>query len=141
MKHIVFIDFGIDNVPYKNVYIKTNIDAKTVEKILNVVSDRFKIIVRQHDENIHSDDKVYGLEEAVDIVKNSKVVYTIDSTEPTETYTRIKDGHLTYDKFKKKKIVIKDGIAYYVTVKYKFHTREYTVPNSNNDNDIIIKEL
>lgn len=141
MRHIVFIDFGIDNVPYKNVYIKTNIDAKTVEKILNAVSDRFKIIVRQHDENIHSDDKFYSLEEAVDIVKNSKFIYTSASTEPIETYTRIKDGHLTYDKFKKKKIVIKDGIAYYVTVKYKAHRREYTVPNTNNDNDIIIKEL
>lgn len=42
MKHVAFINFGIRCVPYKSINIKTDIDAKTVEKILNAVSERFK---------------------------------------------------------------------------------------------------
>nr|DAQ92242.1 MAG TPA: hypothetical protein [Crassvirales sp.] len=141
MKHIAFIDFGIESVPYKNVNIESDIDAETVEKILNAVSERFKIIVRQRKKNVDSTDKFYSLEEAINIIKYSKVIYTSYNTEPTETYKKIKDGHLTYDKFKKKKIVIKDGIAYYVTVKNKVHVRKYTIPNTKNNNDIIVEEL
>lgn len=141
MKHIAFIDSGIECVSYRSVNIKTNVDAKTVEKILNAVSERFKISVRRHVKNVDSNDKFYSLEEAIDAVKNCKIVYTIDSTEPIETYDRVENGILTYDKFKKKKILIKDGIAYYVNTKYKLHTREYTIPNTKNNNDIIIKEL
>lgn len=139
MKHIAFIDFGIKSIPYKNVNIETDFDAETVEKILNAVSDRFKIIVRQHKKNVDSTDKFYSLEEAINIIKYSKVIYTSTDTEPTETYERIKDGYLTYNKFKKKKIIIKDGIAYYVTFKYKVH--KYTIPNTKNNDDIIVEEL
>ena len=139
MKHIAFIDFGIENVPYKNVNIESDFDAETVEKILNAVSERFKIIVRQRKKNVDSDDKFYSLEEAINIIKYSKVIYTSTDTEPTETYERIKDGYLTYNKFKKKKIIIKDGIAYYVIFKYK--VRKYTIPNTKNNDDIIVEEL
>ena len=143
MKHIAFIDSGIQCVPYGSVNIKTDIDAKTVEKILNAVSERFEISVRQHNKNVDSTDKFYSLEEAINIIKYSKVIYTSTETdsEPTETYERIKDGHLTYNKFKKKKIIIKNGIAYYVTVKSKVHVRKYTIPNTKNNDDIIVEEL
>lgn len=143
MKHIAFIDFGIKSVAYKNVNIETDFDAETVEKILNAVSERFKIIVRQSKKNVDSTDKFYSLEEAINIIKYSKVIYTSTETdsEPTETYERIKDGNLTYNKFKKKKIIIKNGIAYYVTVKSKVHIRKYTIPNTKNNDDIIVEEL
>lgn len=141
MKHIAFIDSGIECVPYRSINIETNIDAKTVEKILNAVSERFKVSVRQHIKNVDSDDEFYSLEKAIYNVKNCKVVYTRESTEPVETYNRVKDGVLTYNKFKNKEIVIKNGVAYYVTYKYEYHKREYTIPNTKNNNDIIIKEL
>ena len=141
MKHIAFIDCGIQCVPYKSVNIKTNIDAKTVEKILNAVSERFEISVRQHNKNVDSTDKFYSLEEAIDIVKNTRFTYTRTFYEPIESYDKIEDGVLTYDKFKKKKIVIKDCVAYYVTTKFEKCKREYTIPNTKNNDDIIIKEL
>ena len=100
MKHIAFIDCGIQCVPYKSVKIKTNIDAKTVEKILDAVSERFKIIVRQHKKNVDSTDKFYSLEEAIDIVKNTRFTY-----------------------------------------KFEQCKREYTIPNTKNNDDIIINEL
>ena len=37
MRHIAFIDSGIQCVPYKSINIKTDIDSKTIEKILNAV--------------------------------------------------------------------------------------------------------
>lgn len=124
MKHIAFIDFGIKSVPYKNVNIETDFDAKTVEKILNAVSDRFKIIVRQRKKNVDSNNRFYSLEEAINIIKYSKVIYTSIDTEPTETYEKFEDG-----------------INYYLTVKYKVHVRKHTIPNTKNDDDIIVEEL
>lgn len=124
MKHIAFIDFGIKSVPYKNVNIETDFDAKTVEKILNAVSDRFKIIVRQCKKNIDSNNRFYSLEEAINIIKYSKVIYTSIDTEPTETYEKFEDG-----------------IAYYLTLNYKVHVRKHTIPNTKNDDDIIVEEL
>lgn len=141
MKHIAFIDSGIQCVPYKSINIKTDIDAKTVKKILNAVSERFEISVRQHNKNVDSTDKFYSLEEAIDIVKNIRFTYTSTFSKPIESYDKIEDGVLTYDKFKKKKIVIKDGVAYYVTTKFEQCKREYTIPNTKNNDDIIIKEL
>lgn len=141
MKHIAFIDSGIQCVPYKSINIKTDIDAKTVKKILNAVSERFEISVRQHNKNVDSTDKFYSLEEAIDIVKNTRFTYTSTFSKPIESYDKIEDGVLTYDKFKKKKIVIKDGVAYYVTTKFEKCKREYTIPNTKNNDDIIIKEL
>lgn len=141
MKHIAFIDFGIQRVPYESVNIKTDIDAKTVEKILNAVSERFEISVRQHNKNVDSTDKFYSLEEAIDLIKNSRVKYTTTFSKSVESYDKIEDGVLTYDKFKKNKIVIKDSVAYYVTTKFEKCKREYTIPNTKNNDDIIIKEL
>lgn len=141
MKHIAFIDSGFQCVPYKSVHIKTNIDAKTVEKILNAVSERFKIIVRQRNKNVDTNDKFYSLEEAIDIVENTRFTYTSTFSKSIESYDRIEDGVLTYDKFKEKKIVIKDGIAYYVNVKFERCEREYTVPNTKNNDDIIVRDL
>ena len=113
MKHIAFIDFGIKSVPYKNVNIETDFDAKTVEKILNAVSDRFKIIVRQCKKNIDSNNRFYSLEEAINIIKYSKLIYTSIDTEPTETYEKFEDG-----------------IAYHLTLNYKVHVRKHTIPNT-----------
>lgn len=100
MKHIAFIDSGIQCIPYKSVNIKTDIDAKTVKKILNAVSERFEISVRQHNKNVDSTDKFYSLEEAINIIKYSKFTY-----------------------------------------KFEQCKREYTIPNTKNNDDIIIKEL
>ena len=141
MKYIAFIDYGIKCVPYKSINIKTDIDAKTVEKILNAVSERFEISVRQHNKNVDSTDKFYSLEEAINIIKYSRFKYTTTCYKSVENYNKIEDGVLTYDKFKKKKIVIKDGVAYYVTTKFEQCKREYTIPNTKNNDDIIIKEL
>ena len=139
MKYVIYIHSGIEHIQDRSFNIKTDFDIKTVENILNAVSERFKITVRQHKKNVDSTDKFYSLEEAINIIKYSKVIYTSTDTEPTETYERIKDGYLTYNKFKKKKIIIKDGIAYYVTFKYKVH--KYTIPNTKNNDDIIVEEL
>lgn len=141
MKHIAFIDSGIKCVAYKSINIKTDIDAKTVEKILNAVSERFEISVRQHNKNIDSTDKFYSLEEAIDIVKNTRFTYTSTFSKSVENYDKIEDGVLTYDKFKNKNIVIKDFVAYYVTTKFEQCKREYIIPNTKNNDDIIIKEL
>ena len=139
MKYIIYIHSSIKNIQGRIFNLKTDFDIETVEKILNAVSERFKIAVRLHDKNRDPADKFYSLEEAINIIKYTKVVYTSTDTEPTETYERIKDGYLTYNKFKKKKIIIKDGIAYYVTFKYKVH--KYTIPNTKNNDDIIVEEL
>lgn len=141
MKHIAFIDSGIQCVPYGSVNIKTDIDGKTVEKILNAVSERFEISVRQHHKNVDSTDKFYSLEEAINIIKNTRFTYTSTFSKSVENYDKIEDGVLTYDKFKKKKIIIKDGVAYYVTTKFEQCKREYTIPNTKNNDDIIVKEL
>ena len=141
MKHIAFIDFGIKSVPYKNINIETDFDAETVEKILNAVSERFEISVRQHNKNVDSTDKFYSLEEAIDLIKNSRITYTTTVTKSIKNYDKIEDGVLTYDKFKKNKIVIKDGVAYYVTTKFEQCKIEYTIPNTKNNDDIIVKEL
>lgn len=102
MKHVAFINFGIRYVSYKSINIKTNIDAKTVEKILNAVSERFKISVRQHNKNVDSIDKFYSLEEAINIIKYSRAKYVNTFTKSVENYDKIEDGVLTYDKFKRK---------------------------------------
>lgn len=141
MKHVAFINFGIRYVPYKSINIKTDIDAKTVEKILNAVSERFKISVRQHNKNVDSIDKFYSLEEAINIIKYSRAKYVNTFTKSVENYDKIEDDVLTYDKFKRKNIVIKDGVAYYVTIKLKQCKREYIIPNTKNNDDIIVKEL
>lgn len=141
MRHIAFIDSGIQCVPYKSINIKTNVDAKTVEKILNIVSERFEISVRQHNKNVDSTDKFHSLEEAIDLIKNSRITYTTTFSKSVENYDKIEDGVLTYDKFKKNKIVIKDGVAYYVTTKFEQCKREYTIPNTKNNDDIIVKDL
>ena len=141
MKHIAFIDSGIQCVLYKSINIKTNVDAKTVEKILNAVSERFEISVIQHNKNVDSTDKFHSLEEAIDLIKNSRITYTTTVTKSVENYDKIEDGVLTYDKFKKNKIVIKDSVAYYVTTKFEQCKREYTIPNTKNNDDIIVKEL
>lgn len=141
MRHIAFIDSGIQCVPYESINIKTNVDAKTVEKILNAVSERFEISVRQHNKNVDSTDKFHSLEEAIDLIKNIRITYTTTVSKSVENYNKIEDGVLTYDKFKKNKIVIKDGVAYYVTTKFEKCKREYTIPNTKNNDDIIVKEL
>lgn len=141
MRHIAFIDSGIQCVPYKSINIKTNVDAKTVEKILNAVSERFEISVRQHNKNVDSTDKFHSLEESIDLIKNSRITYTTTFSKSVENYDKIEDGVLTYDKFKKNKIVIKDGVAYYVTTKFEQCKREYTIPNTKNNDDIIVKDL
>lgn len=81
------------------------------------------------------------MEEAIDIVENTRFTYTSTFSKSIESYDRIEDGVLTYDKFKEKKIVIKDGIAYYVNVKFERCEREYTVPNTKNNDDIIVRDL
>lgn len=124
MKHIAFIDFGIENIPYKNVNIESDFDAETVEKILNAVSDRFKIIVRQRKKNVDSNNRFYSLEEAINIIKYSKLIYTSIDTEPTETYEKFEDN-----------------IAYYLIVNYKVHVRKHTIPNTKNNDDIVVEEL
>lgn len=141
MRHIAFIDSGIQCVPYKSINIKTDIDSKTIEKILNAVSERFEISVRQHNKNVDSTDKFHSLEEAIDLIKNSRITYTTIVSKSVENYNKIEDGVLTYDKFKKNKIVIKDGVAYYVTIKFEKCKKEYTIPNTKNNNDIIVKDL
>ena len=141
MRHIAFIDSGIQCVPYKSINIKTNVDAKTVEKILNAVSERFEISVRQHNKNVDSTDKFNSLEEAIDLIKNSRITYTTTVSKSVENYNKIEDGVLTYDKFKKNKIIVKDGVAYYVTTKFEQCKREYTIPNTKNNDDIIVKDL
>lgn len=141
MRHIAFIDSGIQCVPYKSINIKTNVDAKTVEKILNAVSERFEISVRQHNKNVDSTDKFHSLEESINLIKNSRITYTTTFSKSVENYDKIEDGVLTYDKFKKNKIVIKDGVAYYVTTKFEQCKREYTIPNTKNNDDIIVKDL
>ncbi len=141
MRYIVSIDCGIDNVPYKNFGIKSQLNLDEVERILNESSARFKINVRCYCSDIDSNKKFYNLEDAIIKVINIKFDYVTEKRDFIDKFDRVEDGVISHDKILNKIIVVKDGIAYYKTTKCEKHKCRYIVPNTNNDEDIIVKEM
>lgn len=141
MKYVVYIDCGIDDVPYKSFAIKSQLTINEVERILNNISDKFKINVSRYCASIRSDKNFYNLEEAIIKVINVKFEYTTDKYEFVETFKRVEDGVISHDKTKDKIIIVKDGIAYYKITKSIKRKRRYIVPNTNNNDDIVMEEL
>lgn len=141
MKYIVYIDCGVDNVPYKSFGIKSQLRIDEVGKILNDFSNKFKIDVSKYCGSIMPDKKFYNLEEAIIKVMNVKFEYTTDKYEFVETFKRIEDGVISHDEIKDKIIVVKDGMAYYKITKSEKHKRKYIIPNTNNNEDIIVEDL
>lgn len=141
MKYIVYIDCGINDVPYKSFGIKCQLSINQIERILNDISDKFKIDVSRYCASIMPDKKFYNLEEAIIKVMNVKFEYVTEKREFIDSFDRVEDGILSHDKILNKKIIIKDGIAYYKTTKCENHKIKYIVPNTNNNDDIVMEEL
>lgn len=141
MKYVVYIDCGIDDVPYKSLAIKSQLTINQIARILNDISDKFKIDVSRYCGSIMPDKKFYNLEEAIIKVINVKFEYTTDKYEFVETFKRVEDGVISHDKTKDKIIIVKDGIAYYKITKSIKRKRRYIVPNTNNNDDIVMEEL
>lgn len=141
MRYIVYIDCGIDDVPYKSFGIKSQLRIDEIEKILNDFSDKFKINVSKYCGTIMPNKNFYNLEEAIIKVINVKFEYTTDKYEFVETFKRVEDGVISHDKTKDKIIIVKDGIAYYKITKSIKRKRRYIVPNTNNNDDIVMEEL
>ena len=141
MKYIVYIDCGINDVPYKSFGIKCQLSINQIERILNDISDKFKIDVSRYCASIMPDKKFYNLEEAIIKVMNVKFEYVTEKREFIDSFDKVEDGILSHDKILNKKIIIKDGIAYYKTTKCENHKIKYIVPNTNNNDDIVMEEL
>lgn len=141
MKYIVYIDCGVDDVPYKSFGIKSQLRIDEVEKILNDFSDKFKIDVSKYCGSIMPDKKFYNLEEAIIKVMNVKFEYVTEKRDFIDKFDRVENGVISHDKILNKIIVVKDGIAYYKTTKCEKHKRRYIIPNTNNNEDIIVEDL
>ncbi len=140
MKYIVYIDCGIDNVPYKTINVKSNLSADKIKKIINECSDRFTVTVRTYNDNLHNG-MFYSLEDAILEIVNMKFEYITKKRDFIDNFDRVEDGILSHDKILNRKIIIKDGIAYYKTTKCKSHKIKYIIPNTNNNDDIVMEEL
>lgn len=140
MKYTVYIDCGIDNVPCKTINVKSRLNADKIKRIINDCSDRFTVIVRNYDDNI-SNDRFYNLEDAILEIVHMKFEYVIEKIDCIENFDKVEDGQISSDKILNKIIIVKDGIAYYRTVKYKKHKCRCIVPNTKNNDDIVVKEL
>ena len=140
MKYTVYIDCDIDNVPCKIINVKSNLDADKIKRIINECSDRFTVTVKKYDDNFHNC-MFYNLEDAILEIINMKFAYVTEKRNFIDNFDRVEDGVISYDKILNKTIVVKDGIAYYKTTKCEKHKIKYIVPNTNNNDDIVVEEL
>lgn len=140
MKYVVYIDCGIDNVPCKIINIKSKLNADKIKKIINECSDRFTVTVKKYDDNFHNG-MFYNLEDAILEIVNMKFEYVTEKRDFIDNFDRVEDGILSHDKILNKTIIIKDGIAYYKTTKCENHKVKYIVPNTSNNDDIVMEEL
>lgn len=140
MKYVVYVDCSIDNVPCKIINIKSKLNADKIKKIINECSDRFTVTVKKYDDNFHNG-MFYNLEDAILEIVNMKFEYVTEKRDFIDNFDRVEDGILSHDKILNKTIIIKDGIAYYKTTKCENHKVKYIVPNTSNNDDIVMEEL
>lgn len=137
MKYAIFIDSGFAGVPYESIMVNTTLDINDLRHICDVVTDRFKLIIRKY--NKETDDiivKNCTIEQALMIIKNFTFEFTRQETKEVKSYIKVEDGFLNYNKFKKHPICIKDGIAYYIKNDYKTVDVHYIVTNDSSDKGV-----